>query len=268
MNIASLAQALLDADNEGSLLPPPSVGCDDFDVLTAYRVLDAISAQRRSAGWQAVGRKIGFTNRSIWERYGVSHPIWAPMWSNNVHFAERGQATLSIASLAQPRIEPEVVLKLKGPVPMTDDAAEVLQAVEWLAPGFEIVQCHYPDWKFSTADCIADFGLHAALIIGTPALILEGDSSRWVSALASFDVLLLRGTGPIDHGGGALALGSPLLALAYLGRELAATGQAPLARGEIITTGTLTDAWPVAAGETWRADFTSLATAPLAIHFA
>ena len=262
-----LAHTLMDCHRQGALHPRPSEGHEEFDVAAAYRVLDAISTRRRAAGWQVIGRKIGFTNRSIWARYGVSHPIWAPMWSNTVHFADRDDATLEISRLAQPRIEPEVVFKLKSPLSSTDDAEELLRAVEWLAPGFEIVQCHYPDWKFSAADCIADFGLHAALVIGTPAPIAAAGAGRWATALATFGATLLRGSETIDRGGGALVLGSPLFALAYLARGLAASGQPSLRAGEIVTTGTLTDAWPVTAGEAWSADYSSLATRPLSIRF-
>ena len=54
-------------------------------------------------------------------------------------------------------------------------------------------------------------------------------------------------------------LGSPALALAHLARLLADQPQAPkLAAGEIVTTGTITDAWPVAAGEIWSSDYGAL----------
>ncbi len=113
------------------------------------------------AGWQPVGRKIGFTNRTIWPRYGVYQPMWAHVWTRTVHFARDGKASLPLQSFVQPRIEPEVVFKLKGPVPLTDDPDAVLAAVEWIAPGFEIVQSHFPDWKFSAADCARRSGCMA-----------------------------------------------------------------------------------------------------------
>jgi 2-keto-4-pentenoate hydratase len=51
-------------------------------------------------------------------------------------------------------------------------------------------------------------------------------------------------------------LGHPALAIAYLSRLLAEQPAFdPLAAGEIITTGTLTDAWPIAAGEHWSSDY-------------
>ena len=63
----------------------------------------------------------------------------------------------------------------------------------------------------------------------------------------------------IDRGVGANVLGSPALALAHLARVLADQPQMPpLAAGELVTTGTITDAWPVAPGETWSSDYGTL----------
>jgi 2-oxo-3-hexenedioate decarboxylase len=165
VDIDALAAQLLECSLRASLLPQPSRSCDGFDVSTAYRVLDSITTRRCAAGWRVVGYKIGFTNGSLWKRYGVSHPIWAPIWSSTVRFASRDHLTLELAEFAQPRIEPEVVFKLNGPVAAHDDDERVLRSVEWIAPGFEIVQCHYEDWRFSAADCIADFGLHGTLTV-------------------------------------------------------------------------------------------------------
>ena len=40
-----------------------------------YAAARALHAHRLALGWRPVGRKIGFTNRTIWERYGVHEPI-------------------------------------------------------------------------------------------------------------------------------------------------------------------------------------------------
>jgi 2-keto-4-pentenoate hydratase len=41
----------------------------------------------------------------------------------------------------------------------------------------------------------------------------------------------------------------------------------PLGAGEIVTTGTLTAALPIAAGETWRLELDGIALTPLGIRF-
>ena len=178
------------------------------------------------------------------------------------------RATLALAPFVQPRIEPEVVFKLKAPVPVTDDARAILASVEWIAPGFEIVQSHFPDWKFGAADCTAAFGLHGALVVGTPRRRHRRDPRAAGRVARHLPLTLSRGGAVIDTGVGANVLDSPALALAHLARVLARQPQfPPLAAGELVTTGTITDAWPVAPGETWSSDYGELGLPGLTLTF-
>src|SRR5436309_4444770 len=149
VDVRAIGEELLAAWDAAETLPLISSGVAGFDLADAYEVLGHISEQRRGHGWKPVGRKIGFTNRTIWERYGVDRPMWAPIWDRTVLFAARDHASVPLAPLMQPRIEPEVVFRLRENVPSTDDPAAILSCVEWIAPGFEIVQCHFPDWRFT-----------------------------------------------------------------------------------------------------------------------
>jgi 2-keto-4-pentenoate hydratase len=59
------------------------------------------------------------------------------------------------------------VFGLKQPITNEGlDAAGVLASTDWLALGFEIIDCPFPGWKFHHSDFVASFGLHAALVIG------------------------------------------------------------------------------------------------------
>ena len=264
----AIADRLIAAYDSASMVEPVTATLPDFSVSDAYAVLGEIEARRRAEGWQPVGRKIGFTNRTIWPRYGVWQPMWAHIWAHTVHPADADGASLSLRPLVQPRIEPEVVFKLKAPVPPTDDPVALLAGVEWIAPGFEIVQSHFPAWKFTAADCTAAFGLHGALIVGTPVPISETNRPAIAAALPVFEATLSRGDTVIDRGSGANVLNSPALALAHLARVLSGQPQfPPLAPGEIVTTGTLTDAWPVAPGETWSSDYGELGLRGLSVTF-
>ena len=76
------------------------------------------------------------------------------------------------------------------------------------------------------------------------------------SKLPALKVTLRKGDQVIDRGVGSNVLDSPLLALAHLVEVLGAQTDFPqLAAGEIVSTGTLTDAAPVAPGETWSTQF-------------
>ncbi len=265
----AIADRLIAAYDGITTLAPITAGQPDFRTDDGYAVLAIIEARRRAQNWISVGRKIGFTNRTIWVRYGVAQPLWASMWSHTVQFAPGGRATLDARRFVNPRIEPEVVFKLKAPVPRSDDPEALLSAVEWMAPGFEIVQSHFPGWKFRLPDCTAAFGLHGALVVGESVPVNAGNRARNAELLQHFTLTLSRGGKVVESGIGANVLDSPALALGYLARVLAEQPQFPsLSAGEIITTGTITDAWPVVNGETWSSDYGELGLDGLRLSFA
>lgn len=264
----SLAQRLLDAYARSTLLEPITTTDPTFDEARAYEVLEHITADRQACQWVPVGRKIGFTNRTIWRRYGVTGPMWAQMWDRTVRFSSNKGESVALSSFVQPRIEPEVVFGLLRSPPITSDVDEILACVEWMAAGFEIVQCHFPDWRFNAPDCIADFGLHGALIVGKRVELTDRSRPGVARSLRTFQATLAQNGSIVDTGTGANVLDSPALALGYLTRVLGEQPlPAPLTAGEIITTGTLTDAWPVKSGETWTSDYGSLGLEGLTLTF-
>ena len=244
------------------------ISADDpaFDVAEAYAVLAELHARRVARGVRPVGRKIGFTNTTIWARYGVDRPMWSHVWDATLVRAEGDRAEIALDGLMEPRIEPELVFGLAGALPEGDDPVAILRAVAWIAPGFEIVHSVFPAWKFTAADCTAALGLHGRLVVGMPVAIDDANRAALVATLPSFEVALLRGDALVERGVGANVLGSPVRALTHLRDVLGAQPWAPpLAAGEIVTTGTITDAHPVRAGETWRATFGILGLGELAI---
>jgi 2-oxo-3-hexenedioate decarboxylase len=258
-SIDGIATRLIAAQDRAATIPPIAAATPGFDVEAAYDVLHEIESRRIAQGWRPVGRKIGFTNRTIWSRYGVYQPMAARIWSHTVQHAQGGAAKQALAGFVQPRIEPEVVFKLMAPVAAGADARAVLAATEWIAAGFEIVQSHFPEWKFAAADCTAAFGLHAALTIGEPCPVDAANRDAIAAMLPAFRATLRKHGVVIDAGVGANVLDSPALALAHLANVLAGHPRHPaLEAGEVVTTGTITDAWPVAPGETWSSDYGEL----------
>ena len=263
-----IATRLLDAAEAVSLIPTITSADPGFGLQAAYRVWESIAAVRRAAGWQCVGRKIGFTNRSIWARYGVERPMWAHIWNRTVTCVGPDPVSLSLAPFARPRIEPEVVFKLSGPVPITDHPTTILRSVEWMAAGFEIVHCHFPDWQFTLADCTADFGLHGALLIGEPVIVNANGRQAVADRLSTFTATLSHDGVMVDQGVGANVLDSPALALGHLAQVIAGDGpSSELSAGDIVTTGTITDAWPIRRQQTWASDYGDLGLSGLTLSF-
>lgn len=266
-----IATRLLAAYDEGKSLAPITAGDPSFDVAAAYDVLAEIERRRRERGWQAAGRKIGFTNRGLWERYNVDRPMWAHVWRETLVEAPAGSATFSLARTCEPRLEPEVVLGIGGRIDGGDDAdaRAILAAVDWIAAGFEIVQSPFPGWKFTPPDCTAAFGMHRALVVGPKLALDDRLRDDLVTRLPAFELTLRKDGNEIERGTGRNVLDSPALALGHLVRLLATQpAMPPLAPGELVTTGTLTDAWFVAPGETWTSDYGNLGVSGLSLRLA
>lgn len=248
---------------------------ETLTLMDGYDIANSILHIRIAQGETPIGRKIGFANRKISARYGMSEPIDKPIWSHmfdtTVRYTEDNRGIQSLQGAVQPRIEPEIVFKLgKTPAPdaTVDDIAD---CVEWMAHAFEIVVCPFPDWKFNTVDAIAAFGLHGSLIMGEPKLLSAASRRNLAEVLANASVSLscsdvessLRAAGF-----GSDVLGSPVHALWHLHQLLQTQPQfTPLAAGEIVATGTWTDAYPVEAGQIWSTAFSGVSLPGLTVSF-
>jgi 2-oxo-3-hexenedioate decarboxylase len=123
----------------------------------------------------------------------------------------------------------------------------VAAAVEEIALAFEIVDCHYPDWKCTPADIVADHGFHAGLVVGRPVAV-TGDE---VLALRDVAVVLGCDGESVADGSGHDVLGGPAEALVEL---LASPFAARLEPGDVVSTGALTRvSHPGAPGQHWVA---------------
>lgn len=246
-DLDALARSLLRASDEATLLPLPSDDDPGFDLAQAFEVADRMRAARIARGEVPAGYKIGFTNRSIWPRYGVAAPIWAPVWRHTLRLLDGSSVRAGLAGLVQPRIEPEIVFGLKAaPGPGMDNAA-LAGCIEWVAHGFEIVHTHFADWRFRLPDCFADGALHGRLYVGPRVPVaLFADPAAELRALR---VELLRDAEVVDRGEGANVLDGPIDALRQWVEAMSAQPQRwPIRAGDVVTTGTLTDAWPMAPG--------------------
>ena len=267
IDIQTVADEVFATLDSGRQIEPISSRISSFDLADAYRITAAIRHLRERRGEVPVGRKIGFTNRTIWAEYNVYAPMWGYVYNRTVHDLARIDRTFSLSGLAAPRIEPEIVFKLaSAPVPGMDERA-LQESIEWVAHGFEIVQSIFPGWKFSAADTVAAFGLHGALLVG-PCHSMAANAADWAGTLSNFEIDLKRDGVTGDHGRAVNVLGGPLSALRHLVEIL---GQdeinPPLAAGEIVTTGTLTRALPVSAGETWTTELIGVALDGISVCF-
>ena len=247
----SAADQLLAAWDGAHLAPTPSSLHPGFDLAAAWQVAERLMQRRQARGEVIAGWKIGFTNRSIWDRYGVHAPIWGPVWQGGLQLLDGPRATVSLAGLCQPRLEPEIVFSFAAAPRAGMGLDELRGCIAWVAHGFEIVHTHFEGWRFTAPDTVADFALHGRLLVGprVPAAGWE----RMAEDLTELRLKLLEGEQPVDTGQGHVVLDGPMHALQHWLRAMAEhTPQWRVEPSHVVTTGTLTDAWPLQSRQRWQ----------------
>ncbi|MYG75437.1 MAG: hydratase, partial [Acidobacteria bacterium] len=254
-----IAEEIIAARAAGARLTPFTDRVPGFGFDEAYQVAGIIACRRASRS-PVIGRKIGFTNPSLWEKAGLGRPVWGNMYEETVTRAGPAGETPagSMAGSVEPKIECEVVVVLRSVPERGDRGAAVARHVAEIGLGFEIVDSPYPGWNMTPADAVAAGGLHHRLAVGP--LVPVTDPEATVAAMAALTVSMTRAAAAdpkaaehVADGEGRMVLGNPLDAVAAL-VEMAADHGSPLAAGEVVTTGSLTPPLPAVAGELYRAE--------------
>jgi 2-oxo-3-hexenedioate decarboxylase len=265
-SLKTIATEAFDALTNTRQISPFSARPDALTIDDAYRVTPLVKQLYQARGSKVIGRKIGFTNRTIWAQYGVYAPIWGYVFDSTAYNLADLE-TLPLAAFSEPRIEPEIIFGLASPPSADMDDNALSSCIAWLALGFEIVQSIFPGWKFSAADTVAANGVHGALLIG-PRQPFAPRAEEWLRTLSSFEIDLSCDDRIIDRGHSKNVLDGPLSALRHLVGLLAHDPvNPPLAAGEIISTGTLTKAMPIKSGEAWSATPSGIALDGIRLRF-
>lgn len=259
MHLDKMANELLDAITLKKQIQPFTNDNILLSNSDAYAVSRRLSELRQ---WEVLGRKIGFTNRTIWPLYGVDQPMWGPMSASTISYVENGKSKIKLSDYCEPRIEPEIVVSFASAPPPNASEEQIVNCIDWVAPGFEIVDSVYPDWKFSIPDTIAACGLHGQLIIGQKVLATES----LILHLIDQKVTLSCNSQVVEEGYGYNVLDGPISALKHLLDGIFdEPSEKPIKAGDIVTTGTLTDAKPLCVGETWCGNYSGLINSSLSI---
>lgn len=202
----------------------------ESDQDAAYAVQSLRTARQLAAGRRLIGRKIGLTSPSVQQQLGVDSPDYGALFDDMVY---DDRESIDISRFLQPKVEAEVAFVLGRDLdsPSTH-VADVLRATEFVLPAIEIVDSRVAGWDIRITDTIADNASSGALVLGTTPRRLDGLDLSEIGMSLEFD------GDPVSTGSGAACLGSPVIAVAWLAREVARRG-APLRAGEVILSGAL-----------------------------
>lgn len=253
---AALAKHLHEAARARATVPRLT---DDNPVLTleqAYEIQDALRQLHLAEGARLVGAKLGLTSRAKQAQMGIDAPLHG--FLTDAMRLEVGEP-LEVASLGQPRVEPEIAFVMGRDLAGGGvTAVEVLAATEAVAPALEVLDSRYADYSFTLPDVVADNASSGRFVLGGTLTPPRGLDLRLVGC-----VFEKKGGQLVGTAAGAASLGHPAASVAALVRELAHRGEG-LRAGDVVLSGGLTNAVPVEAGDTVTARFDRLGTVELA----
>ena len=87
-HVDALARELVDLHDRPREVPPFSDRYPGLTPEAGYVAAARLHAHRLAQGWEPRGRKIGFTNRTLWARYGVHEPMWGTVYDRTLVLAE------------------------------------------------------------------------------------------------------------------------------------------------------------------------------------
>lgn len=251
-DLHELAGRLTNATADRTAIDQLTDDVPDLDVPTAYAVQRLLREQAGPlAGW-----KLGVTSRAKQKQVGVSEPVYGFLAA--AHAIDLG-APVRLGELIAPRAEPEIVFTLgRDLAGATVTAADVLAATASVAVGIEILDSRYRDYRFTMADVVADNTSAGRYVVGSPVSPIGID-------LRLVGVVLEKNGEVVATASGSASLGHPAAAVAWLVRALAAADEG-LTAGEVVLSGALTVAEPVAPGDVVVASIDRLGTLELACN--
>ncbi|MEM9652473.1 MAG: 4-oxalocrotonate decarboxylase [Actinomycetota bacterium] len=241
------AAALVEAELTRNWAEPITLTYDGADIEDAYAIGQYVTEAKVAAGRVIKGHKVGLTSKAMRSSTGATEPDFGTIFDN--WFVDEG-TRVSMTTMNRPYAEIELVFVLKdrlGGSAVTP--ADVVRATDFVVPAVEVVDNRYSrDGLPGIVDSVADAASCGFVVLGGNPQELNQLDIRHVGGA-------LYKNGEIEETGTAAAvMGNPLNAVAWLARKLNEF-DVVMEPGHLVLSGSFIRAHPMAAGDTFVADF-------------
>ena len=215
----------------------------------AYEIQKLQIDQMLAGGRIVKGHKVGLTSAAMQKQLGVDQPDFGHLL-DDFFFLEH--MPIPMDRWLQARIEPEVAFVLGKPLKGPGvTVAEAIQAVDFVLPALEIVDSRIKDWKIGIIDTISDNASSGGVILGGSPTRLTDVDLRLVGCT------LLKNGQIVGTGANGAVLGNPINSLVWLANTVGPSG-VTLEPGHVVLPGSVTKMQPIAAGDTFVANWGAL----------
>lgn len=251
MNQSELAGRLITAARDRVATTPLTDEYPELDVETAYEIQDAVVQARRDSGAVISGAKLGLTSAAKQRQMNVDEPLYG--WLSDDMAIDTGEQ-LICDRFIQPRCEPEIAFLLGEDLAGPDvTAARVIAATDLVFPAVDVLDSRFAGYSFTLPDVIADNSSCAGYVLGGQGIDPSGFDLRLTGCVFEKNGQL------VATAAGAAVLGHPAASVAWLVRKLASRDQG-LTAGQVVLSGSMTEAIAVKAGDVITARLDRLGT--------
>ncbi|KAF1711471.1 2-oxo-3-hexenedioate decarboxylase [Pseudoxanthomonas kalamensis DSM 18571] len=248
-DIVRLSGRIEEAQTRARAIPKLTDEYRDMTLADGYAVQSELRRRFIAQGQRLVGWKAGLTSLAKMKQMGVDQPSIGFLTDR---MARPEGSAISVSDLVHPRVECEIAFVTKASLSGPGCTPEkVLAATDFVLPAVEIIDSRFSGFKFDLPSVVADNGSSARFVTGgRPRYPDELD-------LRSLGVVMEKNGEAVGIAAAAAVLGHPARAVAMLVNILAELGES-LPAGSFVMSGGITEAIPVAPGDSIVARFQEL----------
>lgn len=247
---SNIIKHLLDAEQDAYEINKITDERPDMTTTEAYKLQEDLLKQRlQNNDTRKIGVKLGLTNKTKQQMMNVDEAIIGDLHADMLAYEWE---PLNYSALIHPKVEPEIAFfigeDLQGE---SITETDVIRATKYIAPAFEVIDSRYQDFQFNLADVIVDNCSSSKFIVGSKL------ASPHSVDLNNIGVVMSKNGEIKQTGSSAAVLDHPIKALRWAVSTLNKRGK-KIKKGDIVLSGSLTEAIKIEGGDTIVAHFDGL----------